>query len=1288
MNKKTLRFLCTTLMAVVCMSANAQATSGTCGDQATWAYDASETTLTISGTGAMADYTDDPSSTPWADYRTSITKVVIGDGITAIGNCAFNLFTALTDVTIGESVETIGIFAFDNCTAEGFTKLNIPNSVKIIKGCAFSNNHLKYICLGSGVKEIWREAFMVCQDLEYIGCYALTPPTLYQDAFNGVTNLKAIYVDNYCRSNYTTADGWSDFADIIQTPYGNCGDGEGDEPSSNVRWSIDMMTRSLNLSSSTGGAIKQYNPTDYPWNNPALNPMGGEYNMYWTGIQTITVGKNITNIPDWAFAMQTNCRSITLPSTITSIGSSALEECAFTSITLPEGLKTIGDYAFYGSKLTSLLIPSTVTTIGSDAFLDNNDLAIVTCAGTSPATLANPVFGDGSKLNAIYVPAGTTVAYKDAWANYESKIQEVPTTTFTYTASEQVTKFDTYANFNGALSVKSHDFADGAGTVVYEGYVTAIGQSALTYTKLTSITIPESVTVFDTYSFQGSNKLETVTLAGTSALTTIGARAFNSCSALTAFTVPATVTSIGASAFASCSNLTTFTFDGTPTITSIGNSAFQDCMKLTAFTIPESVTTLGTTVFWYAGLTSLNIPAGVTSIGQALYCSSPVTSLTVDAGNAKYADLGCNGIFEKTANKLVAGGAATTIPNGITTIGEEAFWGEEGEFTLTLPESVTTIESRAFHMARGLTSLTIPSGVTHIDEECFLFCEGMQDVYCYADVNALTWDGGMQWAFNMMNEKSTKFHVAEESLETWTAKFPDANVTFVGDLGAKAAGSISYASSTVTKYCDDEPFTIPLTLKGDGTASYTSSNPAVATVDAGSGLVTIVGKGWTEITATVADGEEYAYNPNKASYILTILEIGDVTGLPKIIVWFQDGTTQEIPFDNSPEFEYNAATGMLSITGTDYSWPLADLVKFTFMPYSADRSIIDYALTGRWNWISTNLKSEVKRGATMFLSSISSDVERLVSQTQEIINDPVYGMVGNLKQLDVSQGYKLLLKEGAAPTLKQEGGPADLATKVQLKQGWNWIGFIPTQPMLIADALMNLQPTAGDRIQALGDAFAEYGDNGWEGTLHKLTPGMGYLYHRSGNDTQFTYPATSDILAARAVKPRHSSPITSHVSLDSPWQYDAHQYPDVTTIIACLYMGNQAVDLEGYSIGAFCDGECRGVGKVVGDKVFITIHGIASEGEAIEFRAYEHDSGQTLPVDETIVFQGQCLGSLPTPMPLHTQSVVSVIADTQQPQGSKRIYTTDGKRLEQPQKGVNIVVDADGTVKKTIVSKK
>ena len=56
MKKELLKLACTSFLAMMCMSVNAQETSGNCGENATWSYDADETTLTISGTGAMDDY--------------------------------------------------------------------------------------------------------------------------------------------------------------------------------------------------------------------------------------------------------------------------------------------------------------------------------------------------------------------------------------------------------------------------------------------------------------------------------------------------------------------------------------------------------------------------------------------------------------------------------------------------------------------------------------------------------------------------------------------------------------------------------------------------------------------------------------------------------------------------------------------------------------------------------------------------------------------------------------------------------------------------------------------------------------------------------------------------------------------------------------------------------------------------------------------------------------------------------------------------------------------------------
>ena len=87
---------------------------------------------------------------------------------------------------------------------------------------------------------------------------------------------------------------------------------------------------------------------------------------------------------------------------------------------------------------------------------------------------------------------------------------------------------------------------------------------------------------------------------------------------------------------------------------------------------------------------------------------------------------------------------------------------------------------------------------------------------------------------------------------------------------SKAAGSISYATASVNKTFGDAAFTNALTKTGDGSVSYSSSNTAVATVDATSGQVTIVGAGSATITATVADGTNYTYATKTSSYTLTV----------------------------------------------------------------------------------------------------------------------------------------------------------------------------------------------------------------------------------------------------------------------------------------------------------------------------------------------------------------------------------------------------------------------------------
>ncbi|MDE7094761.1 MAG: leucine-rich repeat domain-containing protein, partial [Oscillospiraceae bacterium] len=112
-------------------------TSGTCGENLTWEFDQETGTLTINGTGEMTDYNDYDNRSTWWGWRTSIEKVVIGEGITTIGDFAFEYCFNLTSVTIPDSMTIIGDHTFSLC--KSLTSITIPAGVTTISAWAFLN---------------------------------------------------------------------------------------------------------------------------------------------------------------------------------------------------------------------------------------------------------------------------------------------------------------------------------------------------------------------------------------------------------------------------------------------------------------------------------------------------------------------------------------------------------------------------------------------------------------------------------------------------------------------------------------------------------------------------------------------------------------------------------------------------------------------------------------------------------------------------------------------------------------------------------------------------------------------------------------------------------------------------------------------------------------------------------------------------------------------------------------------------------------------------------------------
>ena len=206
--------------------------TGKCGNDwaLTWTYDPEGKVLTISGNGAF-----EQNIQCGVEARGEMTKVIFEDGVTSIGNFAFDGCTGLTSVTIGNSVTSIGQMAFFGCT--GLTSVTIGNSVISIGDNAFQNcSGLTSITIPNSVTRIGLNAFYGCTGLSSIeipssvtriggfafhGCTSLETVTIHAEslerygayAFDGTAAALKIYVPAGSVDTYKA--GWAAYADKI-----------------------------------------------------------------------------------------------------------------------------------------------------------------------------------------------------------------------------------------------------------------------------------------------------------------------------------------------------------------------------------------------------------------------------------------------------------------------------------------------------------------------------------------------------------------------------------------------------------------------------------------------------------------------------------------------------------------------------------------------------------------------------------------------------------------------------------------------------------------------------------------------------------------------------------------------------------------------------------------------------------------------------------------------------------------------------------------------------------------
>lgn len=285
--------------------------------------------------------------------------------------------------------------------------------------------------------------------------------------------------------------------------------------------------------------------------------------------------------------------------------------------------------------------------------------------------------------------------------------------------------------------------------------------------------------------------------------------------------------------------------------------------------------------------------------------------------------------------------------------------------------------------------------------------------------------------------------------------------------------------------------------------------------------------------------------------------------------------------------------------------------------YKLKKTTLGYNFTEGWTWVSHNFEQPVA------VKDFAPTADLIVSQTEEAIKDPVYGLMGTLKELQPAQAYKVKVPATGYNSLTGYEYNA-LSKSIDVANGWNWIGYPIGQTMTLDEAFAFFTPMEGDYV--LGqEGFAEYVDGKWTGVLEGLKPGKGYMF-KSGKDDEIIFNTTIVSLAA--------SRINKHITLnDAPWACDRYAYANLMPMTAQLYQDGVPVRADEFVVGAFAGTECRGIGVWKDGKVLMNI--VGDNKEDITFVAANLTDGRFYDITESVQFHVDNIGSWHLPYALH-----------------------------------------------------
>ena len=381
-------------------NANAEesATGGTCGQNLTWVYDDATGELVISGTGSMSFLT-----APWMDYRSSITSVILGDGVTCIDDYAFINCKSLEKITIPDSVTGIGSNAFLSCAS--LESIILGNSVTFIGSYAFSMCvSLMKITFPDSLTTIGDSAFSNCSSLKNLTIPAGVT-NIGNSAFTGCESLKSI----------TVAPGNTDY-------------------STDKNGVLFNKDQTVLICYPKGSSLRNYEIPDTVKiiNDNAFGSIPLSLSLN-TNLKSVTIPDSVTSIGSYAFACCAGLTSITIPDSVTSIGEYAFYLCAYLeNAKIGKGITSLKTFAFAGCYLlNSIVIPETVKSISAYAFFCDTELKDIYYGASKSEWEQITVGANNNPLYSAKVhynsagPVGGSAEVPDNTPDYDSSVTDI-----------------------------------------------------------------------------------------------------------------------------------------------------------------------------------------------------------------------------------------------------------------------------------------------------------------------------------------------------------------------------------------------------------------------------------------------------------------------------------------------------------------------------------------------------------------------------------------------------------------------------------------------------------------------------------------------------------------------------------------------------------------------------------------------------------------------------------------------------------------------------------------------